>query len=983
MQHTRFLTFFIVCLLGLPLYGIPFQEEQNSDSIQIQETFQQGINLLFQGKFAEALSSLQEAQNWFFQEQDSARVLECHFYLGYFHTVQGKSEEFLQYHSKLSPYLDFSGSITCQILNFYGRAYTKLGDLEQANHYYSQAFEKAKASRNRTGTSESLLLRGDLLVKQGNFEEAMDHYRSILAYVLTDDGTGSNISLLSFLGYHGLGYTLKSKGDFAQSLSWYQKADSVHQSNPGLLSVAQTVALLNNLATVYIALGQDSLALSYLEQKREIEPAAYLARGDTYKHMGVAHTHLGNFDKAMEYLKQSKTQRETTYPYKNESRAKVLSAIGDLFLEMSQPDSAGHYYQAALRELVASFESQEILDLPQLTGIDYKITFLDVLIQKSKALEQMYLATQDRKQLASAYETALLASNWVDILRNEFFLEGSRLTLAKKAKEVYQLGMKYGYYLSLFSQETYDLSQLFSLSEKAKGLVLLDAFHSAQAKQLPNLPADSLAKELAISRKISYLETKLHSAKARKRTTEEQIFAINQQIFEARQSLKQLSEYFETVAPAYHELRYESPGFSLEDAQKELDKNQALIEYFLTDDLLFAFVLTQETAHLFSLPKIESLQEAIATFRQGIYGYYTTDPGKRSQALKKETETMYRDRGYQLYYSLIGKIKEEVELPEELIIIPDGVLGYLPFDALLSQPAAETEGLSFAAYPYLMKQHQISYSYSASLLHEMKAKKVNPQEQKVLGIGLTFASNGLKGFLRSYGTKGGPIEFPEIPYAAAEIAGLQEIVATTPLLNAQATEEEVRRMAPLYQVLHFSTHGYLDDEDSEFSFLAHHGAGKNPELGRLYVRELYTMQLQAEMVVLSACETGIGNLYEGEGIISMARGFSYAGAKSILTTLWSISDKHSQWIVHRFYEYLEEGHTKDQALRLARLAYMDSEEFLSSDAQHPFYWAAFTPIGDMSSIQIGRSYTWLWVLLGLGVVLLLWRRMRKNSPIRA
>jgi len=165
-----------------------------------------------------------------------------------------------------------------------------------------------------------------------------------------------------------------------------------------------------------------------------------------------------------------------------------------------------------------------------------------------------------------------------------------------------------------------------------------------------------------------------------------------------------------------------------------------------------------------------------------------------------------------------------------------------------------------------------------------------------------------------------------------------------------------------YRILHLATHGKADDRVGDYCFLAFTKTSNSLE-NLLYVRDLYNMRLHAEMVVLSACETGLGELQQGEGILSLSRGFVYAGTKSIVGTLWSVNDRPTQEIMTFFYSNLKQGMEKDKALRQAKLSYLES-----SSPSAPFNWAAFTAIGDMRAIE-NNSWSWWYSVFG-GLMLL-------------
>ena len=162
----------------------------------------------------------------------------------------------------------------------------------------------------------------------------------------------------------------------------------------------------------------------------------------------------------------------------------------------------------------------------------------------------------------------------------------------------------------------------------------------------------------------------------------------------------------------------------------------------------------------------------------------------------------------------------------------------------------------------------------------------------------------------------------------------------------------------------------------DYSFLAFYELKDSIENEWLYNRELYDLELNADMVVLSACETGIGELQQGEGIISLARGFSYAGAKSIITSLWTVDDEEAPILMNSFYQYLDDGLSKDAALRQAKLDYIQN-----SPKPHPYFWASFIPIGDMQPISFQKKWTsFFWVGVSCFVFgLVAWKLLRNTS----
>jgi CHAT domain-containing protein len=216
-----------------------------------------------------------------------------------------------------------------------------------------------------------------------------------------------------------------------------------------------------------------------------------------------------------------------------------------------------------------------------------------------------------------------------------------------------------------------------------------------------------------------------------------------------------------------------------------------------------------------------------------------------------------------------------------------------------------------------------------------------------------------------------------------EINDVKKILGTGAVyIGKDATEERFKKDASKYRIIHFATHGMANDRDPDFSLLAFTEIRDSIENEFLYVSDLYNLKLNADLVVLSACETGLGEIRRGEGVISLARGFSYAGAKSIFTTLWSVNDQSTAMIIESFYKYLKEGKEKDEALHLAKSDFIKSAD---NNRAHPFLWAPYILIGDSSVINLSNSKLWIYITVGGAIIILtiasilIYRKSNKQS----
>ena len=360
----------------------------------------------------------------------------------------------------------------------------------------------------------------------------------------------------------------------------------------------------------------------------------------------------------------------------------------------------------------------------------------------------------------------------------------------------------------------------------------------------------------------------------------------------------------------YHRLKYDHSTIGVRFIQDSLLKqNQGLLEYFVGDSAIFLFTTRPDSFKVLEVKKDFSMKGYVDKMREGIYGTYT---GSMGRMRLKEATNQYIDASCFLYETLFSPIRKFFGDSTELIIIPDGELGYVPFDALLEETPLDLN--DFPGFSYLLKIHPISYCYSATLLFEMQRKqhKESLPSKDFLGVAPEFPKNRL----------GTPhvAQFSPLQYNVEEVQAINEFIEGDLLLKKKATEEEFIDIAEYYRILHLSTHGVAHNKVGDYSYIAFSEIPNSKEDELLYSRELYGLRLNADMVVLSACETGIGELQRGEGIISLARGFSYAGAKSIITTLWKVREEPTKSLLVSFYHYLKEKRmSKNLALREAKL----------------------------------------------------------------
>jgi CHAT domain-containing protein len=431
------------------------------------------------------------------------------------------------------------------------------------------------------------------------------------------------------------------------------------------------------------------------------------------------------------------------------------------------------------------------------------------------------------------------------------------------------------------------------------------------------------------------------------------------QTFDAKQSYDSLIRALAKNYPRYHQLKYNTAAIPLAYLQKKvLDENEVLLEYFWGNNNIFLFLIDGHNMHLFRLAYNEQLLRQINTVRNII-------------AQRKEQLVDFSENAYQLYAQLVGPVDSLIQ-NKDLLIIPDGPLSYLPFEVLPDQPPLSA--MSFFGFPYLVKNHSIHYAFSATILAQNVPARKENTEARYLAFAPKF--NGQNSDLPQNNSY--PVSFittdtvrsglVPLKGAVREIAAISQLMEGDLYEGEAAHEAAFKQYAENYDILHLATHAIVDDRHSLNSRMLFTVTDDTTEDGNLYVWELYNMQLNAQMAVLSACNTGFGKLQRGEGVMSLGRAFAYAGCPSVIMSLWPAQDQATADLMSFFYQALDKGMPKDEALRQAKLQYLATTDELFA---HPFYWAGFVAQGDPHPLNTQNLFSTKWLTGGIFALLLL------------
>ncbi|MEM1136420.1 MAG: CHAT domain-containing protein, partial [Bacteroidota bacterium] len=325
------------------------------------------------------------------------------------------------------------------------------------------------------------------------------------------------------------------------------------------------------------------------------------------------------------------------------------------------------------------------------------------------------------------------------------------------------------------------------------------------------------------------------------------------------------------------------------------------------------------------------------------------------------------DRLWKLYQELLKPVLEELNEDKSIntiTIIPDGILGYLPFELLLQNKPKKQDNLK--SYAYLLKDYTTSYHQSLSLVEYNKRKEKRAALTRFVGFAPEFKKEG-NPLLATRSAKDKEIAkgLEMLPGALQEVQQIAKIMQGEVKIGNDATESSFKALAKNAEILHLATHTIIDDENPLYSKLVFTTENNVEEDGLLYNYELFNMDFNAQLVSLSACNTGIGKYLKGEGIMSLANGFMYAGVPNVMMTAWAVPDISTVNVMQAFYMALKDGQSESEALRDAKLNYLkNADENLS----HPYYWGAYMMIGNAKTSNTNRLFYWLAAFLLIAII---------------
>jgi len=914
-----------------------------------------------------------------------------------------------------------------------GKAAGRLGDFEVALDNFKKLYGllEKKFGMNSNKLAAPLINIGIQYKNLGNFDKAIESYKKAESLCLKDPGNDRALGA----AYVNLGNVFRATGDYNNALEYQRNAyrilkkDSVKFNanfQDSKYNIAETQLKLgfnfdaisfaqSNLKTISPQLKPllyDLIASAYkAEKKYDLSEQNYLKAISCWiKLYGDDNIELiseylayssflmsqKNYEKALLYSTKAKSIVLKFYGEKSTTYAEVQSNFGDYYYlknsEAGQIDDfrtqrkkylneAIQYYQNSIVSLVDSFQIKDPFVEPPLKNVISDIQLVEVFKKKALSMEKLadiYLSEFDYKNSIKYYNSSLNSlSNAIDLIHRlqiGFENEDSKFFLSQNQESTFLEAINISYKLYSQTKRFEFIEKAFEFSERSKSSNLLASVKDVKAKEFGGIPDSLMKKENILKGNIASYNSLLFEENHSEKPDSQKVNLYSAKIFKYNEEYNRLIDSFEKLFPQYYALKYENKVVGIKEIQSKISNRQSFLEYFVNEPEsktgkgeIYRFLITKDSVNFSK----ESIDFSFVNNIQSIHDFLVNP---NYLYTKKKDFVEYSVAAYGMYEKLIKPVAKKLN-GTSLTIIPHDKLSYIPFDALLTQ-LPDTSVMNFRNLNYLVRDYAINYSYSATLLYDYF-----DQENR--------SSKSLLVFSPKYDSQESRID-PEtsvsyflspLPGAKDEVKGISKFVSSVSFVDEQAQENTFKEKASEFDILHLAMHTIINDSVPMLSKLVFSKPDqKSTDDGYLNAYEIYNMKLNARLAVLSACETGTGKLQRGEGVMSMARGFIYAGCPSIVMTLWQVEDKSGVKIMEDFYKYLSKGKRKDVALRMAKLNHLNNSDPLTA---HPHFWLGYVNIGNPEPLYTSKDvYFVIFLFVTLLLVLADWQFRRRRLKRR-
>ncbi|OKH29033.1 hypothetical protein NIES2101_43485 [Calothrix sp. HK-06] len=932
---------------------------------QIGDKKSQAIILSYIGKVYNSLGDKQQALKFYNQSLplsidvgDKAGQATTLTNIGFVYNSLGDKQQALKFYNQSLPLMIEVGNKEGQAatLNNIGFVYNHIGDKQQALKFFNQSLPLMIEVGNKAGQATTLNNIGNVYSSLGDKQQALKfYYQSLPLIIEVGDKAGQATTL------NNIGLVYSSLGDKQQALKFY------YQSLPLTIEVgdkAGQAITLNNIGLVYSSLGDKQQALKFLNQSLPltIEIRDKAQQATTLSNIGLVYDDLGDKQQALKFYNQSLPLRIEVGD--KAGQAITLNNIGNVCSDLGDKQQALKFYNQSLPlSIEVGDKAQQATTLSNIGSV------YDDLGDKQQALKFYNQSLPLRIEVGDKAGQATILGNMADLERNRGYLEESlkqiqaAIQIIESLRQTYTnkdlqstyfstVQDYYQFYIDLlieldkkYPNKGYD-TIAFNISERSRARSLVDLLTEANASIRKGVNPKLLASEQLILGKIEALQKQMQQPSIP--NDEARLEKLKQENENLLNQYRELVDKIRTTSPKYGAIKYPEP-LELKQIQQQLDKDTLLLQYFLGKNHSYLWAVTPDSLYTYELPKSSEIEFAAQDFSNTIADTLSVNEPAKARKLIKLSQMILAPA-----LDKLGK--------KRLAIVADGPLQTIPF-AALADPTNKI-------YQPLMVNHEIvnlpSVTAIATQRQRFNNEYVAPKTLAVLADPVFEASDKrLTGKEPTY----------KVPEFNLNRSSLQRALKNLKRngwerLDGTRTEaEQILKLVPSQDAIHaydfdanynfvtnpelkqyrfllFATHGFVDTTNPELSGIVlsqFDKQGKPVEKGYLRLGDIFNLDLGAELVVLSACETGLGKDIKGEGLVGLTRGLMYAGSKRAVVSLWQVNDEGTSKLMLTFYKAVLTGKLPTVALREAQLQFWQGQD---KERQRPYYWAPFTLQGD-------------------------------------
>ena len=927
------------------------------------------------------------------ERADNITVSNSQYYIGVYYLLNGRNKEAVNWLGSsisIREHTKTVDEVYAKCLFNLALAHSRRGDFKKMEETILKSLD---AQKTLHGDNSPELLAGYSALT-GACISLKDYSRAIesgnKALDLIGENRNEHINEMAIL-YVNIGISHAFLSDYAKAVLYLEKAESLYRTS-SFPKDENYINLLNSLASNYYFLGQrekseqyfnkgismissanSDLSLNFLNSfavnmgyAGEVNRGEELLAGSLEKAGKIFGQSSREYCEVLrnyaEYLRSFKLdigksialfekcnelQKDNTEDFA--LKESVLLGYAQALSENGENEKALGIIQNLLFEGREETDGGSGLENPDPGLIEPNQWSLRLLKAKYRILHGIYGKKLDQKYLLAAAGTSELIVSLIEKVRISISEEESRLVLGDRFRDSYLHAIRD---LDLCYRKTGDIRYLhkaFEYSEKSKVAGLLASTRELRATEF-HIPEETAELERRLKMEIGFYEARINEEESKKESDESLLEEWKELLLSATQKRDSLIAVFERMYPGYYLIKYNTEVISPEKIPGISGRNTNYLNYIVSDSLLHIFVINRKHLRLVTVNIDSTFFSDIRQFRT-----FLSEPD--NNALTGFNN--YLSTGYSLYRTVLEPVKEYL-ISNKLLISPDNILSYIPFEALPVSAEAGSPAM-FSEIPYLLKDYSVSYTYSATMLSETVSNDHSFSNSLVAFAPSYSGRIDVDSLMKSRQSRVSTLY--DLKFARTEAEYVAELTGGRLYLDNNARESVFKTVAAEYDIIHLAMHTLLNDRDPMHSKMIFSRDNDSPEDGNLNTWEVYGIPLKAKMVILSSCNTGSGSLHSGEGILSLARGFVYSGSRSVVMSMWEIEDRSGAEIVNNYYRNIKHGASKSKALRKARLDYLKNSDMLRS---HPYFWSALVIYGNNTPI-----YFSVWLKVAAGLLLLI------------